>query len=56
MATKVENANIIIKLSKMGFSTSEIVEFIGFIETHEPSEEEVMQALEEAKKRENREL
>ena len=52
MATRTENANIIIKLSRMGHTASEIAEFIGFIETHEASEDEVHRALEEAKTRE----
>ena len=51
MPSSKENANIIIKLSQMGHTNIEINEFIGFIETHTPSEEEVAQAIKEAEKR-----
>lgn len=52
MGTKQKNANIIIKLSQMGHSSTEIAKFLGFIETHNPSEAEVEAALAEAEKRE----
>ncbi len=50
MATKAENSNIIIALAEKGWPTDEIVSFIGFIESHEPTEKEVMEAVEKAKK------
>ena len=44
--TNKETTNIIIMLRRMGLSGDEIVDFLGFIETHNPTEEE----LEETKK------
>ena len=48
MATKDENSNIIIKLASKGFTHEEIVDFIGFIESHHPTEEEVIAAIKQA--------
>ena len=43
--TATEASNIIIKLMQEGWSAEKINEFILFIETHRPSEEEVKNIL-----------
>lgn len=43
--TATEATNIIIKLTKEGWDAQKINEFIVFIETHKPSEEEAMNIL-----------
>ena len=43
--TGKETTNIIIKLSEMGHTNQEINEFLGFIETHIPSEQEAKEAV-----------
>ena len=42
---KKEATNIIIKLKKRGWSGDEITEFIAFIETYDPTEQEVMELV-----------
>ncbi len=39
--TQKESTNVIIRLLEKGWSYKEIVEFIAFIPTHDPSEDEV---------------
>ena len=36
---------MIIRLKKMGYTDKEIIEFLAFVETHTPSEEEAMEAI-----------
>ncbi|MCM1044508.1 MAG: hypothetical protein NC417_03260 [Candidatus Gastranaerophilales bacterium] len=43
--TATEATNIIIKLTAEGWSADKINEFIVFIETHRPSEDEAMSIL-----------
>lgn len=43
--TKKEATNIIIRLKKKGWSGDEITAFIAFIETHDPTEQEVMELM-----------
>lgn len=43
--TATEATNIIIKLTQEGWDAEKINEFIVFIETHRPSEEEAMSIL-----------
>ena len=43
--TAAEATNIIIKLTQEGWDANKINEFIIFIETHKPSEEEAMSIL-----------
>lgn len=43
--TQKKTTNIIIKLKEMGVSAEEILEFLTFIETHNPSEEEAKASL-----------
>lgn len=43
--TAKEATNIIIKLTEEGWDAKKINEFIVFIETHSPSEEEAMNVL-----------
>ncbi len=43
--TAAEATNIIIKLTQEGWDADKINEFIIFIETHRPSEEEAMNIL-----------
>lgn len=40
-----ETTNIIIKLKEKGWTGDEIVAFLAFIETHNPSEEEAQSAI-----------
>lgn len=47
--TQKESTNIIIKLKKKGWTGDEITEFIAFIETHNPTEQEVMELVGENK-------
>ena len=51
--TSKEVTNIIIRLAEMGFSNKEINAFIGFIETHNHSEEEVNAAINKAAEKDN---
>ncbi len=51
MPPQMETTNIIIKLSEMGHNNDEIVEFLGFIETHTPSEEEVKEATRKSREK-----
>ena len=53
MATKHENSNSIIFLAQKGWTNAEIIEFFGFIESHEPTEKEVKEAIQKAKENEN---
>ncbi|MBO6148575.1 MAG: hypothetical protein J6O55_04460 [Lachnospiraceae bacterium] len=46
MAQK-ETTNIIIKLKEKGWTADEIIQFLTFIETHIPSEDEARKALEQ---------
>ena len=46
--TQKESTNVIIKLLERGWTYKEIVEFIAFISTHNPSEDEVKKAIESA--------
>ena len=46
--TQKETTNVIIKLIEKGWSYQEIIEFIAFISTHNPSEEEAKKAIESA--------
>lgn len=43
--TQKGTTNIIIQLKEKGWTGDEIVAFLGFIETHNPSEEELKKAL-----------
>ena len=43
--TQKGTTNIIIQLKGKGWTGDEIVAFLGFIETHNPSEEELKKAL-----------
>lgn len=43
--TATEATNIIIKLTEEGWDAKKINEFIVFIETHKPSEDEAMNVL-----------
>lgn len=43
--TSKEATNIIIKLTKEGWDANKINEFIVFIETHNPSEDEAMNII-----------
>ena len=43
--TQKETTNIIIKLKAMGVPDHEILEFLTFIETHNPSEDEARETL-----------
>jgi len=43
--TQKETTNIIIKLKEKGWSGDDIVAFLAYIATHEPSEGEAEQAL-----------
>ena len=44
--TQKETLNIIIKLREKGWSSDDIIAFLGFIETHNPTEEEIRKATE----------
>ena len=44
--TQTKTTNVIIKLAEKGWTGKEIVDFLGFIETHHASEEEVKKATE----------
>ncbi len=46
--TQKESTNIIIKLLEKGWSYKDVVEFIAFVSTHNPSEDEVKKAIESA--------
>lgn len=46
--TQKETTNTIIKLLEKGWSYQEVIEFLGFIETHNPSEEEFNNAVKAA--------
>ena len=48
--TPKEAANIIIKLTQEGWDANKINEFIVFIETHKPSEDEAMNILKDKNK------
>lgn len=54
MPAQRETTNIIIKLSRFGHSNAEINDFIAFIETHNPSEEEAAEAVRQAMERDNK--
>ena len=43
--TAAETTNIILKLTQEGWDANKINEFIVFIETHKPSEDEAMNIL-----------
>lgn len=42
--TQKENANLILKLREKGWSDTEINELVLFIETHTPTEQEVLES------------
>ena len=48
--TQKEATNIIIKLREKGWDGEEITDFIGFIETHNPTEEELKQSKKDSEK------
>lgn len=48
--TQKETTNTIIKLKELGLSGDEIIKFLAFVETHNPSEEEAMQAIDGQRK------
>lgn len=48
--TAAETTNIILKLTQEGWDANKINEFIVFIETHKPSEDEAMNILKGTKK------
>ena len=50
--TNKESTNMIIRLTQMGHTSKEITEFIAFVSTHNPSEDEVMSVLNEKKDKE----
>ncbi|MBQ9606855.1 MAG: hypothetical protein IJV16_06735 [Lachnospiraceae bacterium] len=47
--THKKATNIIIRLRKEGWSGDKITEFIGYIETHNPTEEEFNQSSQKTK-------
>ena len=52
--TATEATNIIIKLTEEGWDAKKINEFIVFIETHKPSEDEAMSVLKKGRSEERR--
>ena len=53
MATNKENSNSIIYFAEKGFTYKDVVEFWAFVESHQPTEKEVNDAMKKLDEKNN---